>query len=194
MPFIYNDFRRETYRHARRRTRARYYLTLPLARLGASLGFQHIDFAYVHGDRHRLHLGQRCSVMNTFFNVVSGEIFVGDDTLFSHNCQVLTGQHRFYNGRRASASSDAPYPEVPVAGNDIVIGSGCFIGSSATILANVAIGDHCIIGAGAVVTEDIPPHTFAAGVPAQPIKTLVPSSEIPRGERPIVGSHPDASF
>ena len=36
----------------------------------------------------------------------------------------------------------------------------------------VTIGDNCVIGAGSVVTRDIPPNSFAAGVPCRVIRTL----------------------
>jgi len=101
------------------------------------------------------------------FNVASGEIWVGENTYFSHGCYVLTGQHRFYEGRRIGLVAGAPLEEVPRTGNDIRIGRGCYIGANATILANVTIGDDCIIGAGAVVTADVPGGSFVAGVPAK---------------------------
>ena len=49
----------------------------------------------------------------------------------------------------------------------IVIEDDVWIGTNATVLAGVRIGSHSVIAAGAVVTHDIPPHSLAAGVPAQ---------------------------
>ena len=163
MPFFLNPKRRDERRgHARLLA----ILRAPIIRVGLWAGFPHIDYAYVHGDLSRVHVGARCSTTNTVFNVISGEIWIGDDTYFSHGCYVLTGQHRFYRGRRVNLSPGAPFEEVPVTGNDIRIGSGCYIGANATILASVTIGENCIIGAGAVVTTDIPDGSFATGVPA----------------------------
>ena len=85
---------------------------------------------------------------------------------------VLTGQHRFYKGKRAKLSGSSALKEVPDEGNDIVIGSGCFIGSGVIILKKVTIGDNVIIGAGAVVTKDIPVNCFAAGNPARVVRTM----------------------
>jgi acetyltransferase-like isoleucine patch superfamily enzyme len=164
MPFIYNPWRRH---HRSRRQRLSAALLLPFTKLGLACGFPNMDYAYVHGERTRLHIGRRVSTMNTLFNVMSGEIYIGDDTLFSHNCQVLTGIHHFHNGTRASLQSDAPSSEVPTAGRDIRFGRGCFIGAGAIILGDVAIGDNVIIAAGAVVTCDLPSGCFAAGVPAR---------------------------
>lgn len=54
----------------------------------------------------------------------------------------------------------------------IVVEDDAWIGAHATILAGVRIGRCAIVGAGAVVTEDVPPYTIVAGVPAQIIRKL----------------------
>jgi len=108
--------------------------------------------------------------MNTIFNTNSGDIIIGDNTIFGHNCMVLTGVHRFYKGKRAKLVTDVSFKEVPDEGNDITIGSGCFIGSGAIILAGVTIGDNVIVGAGSVVTSDVPSGCFVAGPAAMIIK------------------------
>jgi acetyltransferase-like isoleucine patch superfamily enzyme len=54
----------------------------------------------------------------------------------------------------------------------VTIEKGCWIGLGVTILPGVRIGYGSIIAAGAVVTKDIPPNSFAVGVPAKVIKTL----------------------
>jgi acetyltransferase-like isoleucine patch superfamily enzyme len=126
--------------------------------------------SYCHGDVQRLHIGQRVSEMNTIFNVASGDIFIGDDTIFGHNCMVLTGRHEFIGGRRGKLVTGGP--ETPTSGSDIRIGSGCWIASGAIVTGGVTIGDNTIIGAGAVVALDIPSGVFAAGVPARVIRKL----------------------
>jgi acetyltransferase-like isoleucine patch superfamily enzyme len=140
---------------------------LPLVRLGLLCGFRHIDYATVTGPRGRLEVGSGCSTNNTFFNTVSGTIRIGPDTIFSHDCHVLTGTHQFWQGRRASLAADSPIPEVPTEGRDIVIGAGCFFGAAAIVVGPVTIGDNVVIAAGAVVTRDVPSGSFAAGVPAR---------------------------
>ncbi len=108
-----------------------------------SLGFTNIDYAYIHGSRERLIIGRNCSTMNTIFNTSGGYIRIGDNTIFGHNCMVLTGDNK-----------------------DIEIGNGCFIASGATILSPVKIGDNVLVGAGSVVTKDVPSNSFVGGVPA----------------------------
>ena len=41
-----------------------------------------------------------------------------------------------------------------------------------TVCPGVTIGDNCVIGAGSVVTRDIPPNSFAAGVPCRVIREI----------------------
>jgi len=143
-----------------------YYAKLPFLSVGLWLGFQNIDYSYIHGSNSRLKIGENCSTMNTLFNVISGTISIGKDTLFGHGCMVLTGTHNFYNGRRASLHTP-PEEETPTSGRDIVIGEGCFIGSGVIIQGKVNIGNDVIIAAGAVVVSDVPDSCFVAGVPAK---------------------------
>ena len=144
-----------------------YFLKIPMLKIGTWLGFMNIEYSYVHGDKSRVSIGERCSTMNTIFNTNSGYISVGSDTIFGHNCSLLTGTHRFINGVRASLDSNIDLPEVPLYGRDIVIGKGCFIGSGSTIIGPVKIADNVVIGAGSVVTKDIDISCFAAGTPAK---------------------------
>ena len=139
----------------------------PLINFLLWLGFTNIEYAYVHGDKRRLKIGNNCSTMNTLFNVISGNITIGDNTIFTHNCMVLTGTHIFVEGQRASLKN---IEETPSEGRNIWIGSGCFIGSGSIILGNVSVGDNVIIAAGSVVTKDIPNNVFVGGIPAKIIK------------------------
>ena len=149
--------------------RIRMIFQRPIISLGLWLGFQHIDYSYVHGDKSRIQIGHGCSTMNTLFNVISGDITIGSDTLFAHNCMVLTGTHNFIDGLRGDLHSP-PLEETPTEGNDIEIGSGCFFGSGSIVLGNVNIGDNVIIAAGAVVVDDIPSNSIAVGIPAKVLK------------------------
>ena len=53
-----------------------------------------------------------------------------------------------------------------------VIGSNVRIGSDTMLVAPVAVGDGAVTAAGSVVTEDVPPNTLVAGVPAKVKKKL----------------------
>jgi acetyltransferase-like isoleucine patch superfamily enzyme len=54
----------------------------------------------------------------------------------------------------------------------IRVKDNCFIGARAIVLPNVTIGPNSVVGAGAVVTQDVPPDTVVAGVPARVITSL----------------------
>ena len=53
-----------------------------------------------------------------------------------------------------------------------VIGDNVRIGSDTMLVAPVQVGDGAVTAAGSVVTEDVPPHTLVAGVPAKIKKKL----------------------
>ena len=52
------------------------------------------------------------------------------------------------------------------------MGNDVWIGFEAVILSGVTIGDGAIIGTRALVTKDVPPGTFAAGVPCRVIRKI----------------------
>jgi acetyltransferase-like isoleucine patch superfamily enzyme len=131
-----------------------------------------IDYTYVHGDRKRVFLGNNCSTMNSIFNVISGSIYIGDNTILGHNCMLLTGTHNFKNGQRISLLENKEEEETPKTGRDIIIGEGCFIGSGVTIIGPIIIGNNVIVASGSVVTKDVKDSCFIGGVPAKFIKEL----------------------
>ena len=173
-PFLLNPIRRRNIIGLSILFHPIFFLRKSLIKIGLYCGFTNIDYAYVHGDKKRIHLGENCSTMNSIFNVISGEIHVGDNTIFGHNCMALTGTHIFEKGRRKSLNFNKTLEEeTPTVGRDIYIGKGCFIGSGVIIVGPLTIGDNVIIGAGSVVTKSIQDSCFAAGVPAKVIKSLI---------------------
>ncbi|MDR1788159.1 MAG: serine O-acetyltransferase [Treponema sp.] len=49
----------------------------------------------------------------------------------------------------------------------------CLLGAGSTILGSIEIGEGSVVGAGSVVLHSVPPHSLAAGVPAE-LKGSVP--------------------
>jgi acetyltransferase-like isoleucine patch superfamily enzyme len=68
----------------------------------------------------------------------------------------------------AVASTDEPIQLQPLERQLIRIGSGCWIGSGAVVMAEV--GSNTIVGAASVVTRPLPANVVAAGVPARVIR------------------------
>ena len=62
--------------------------------------------------------------------------------------------------------------DIPVS-MPIVIEDHCWIGAKVTLLKGVTIGEGSVVAAGSVVTQDVPPHTLVAGVPARVVKENV---------------------
>jgi acetyltransferase-like isoleucine patch superfamily enzyme len=58
-----------------------------------------------------------------------------------------------------------------------VVGNNVWLGRGVSVMPGVRIGDGSVIAAHAVVTRDIPPDSFAGGVPARVIRKL----ELPVG-------------
>jgi len=65
-----------------------------------------------------------------------------------------------------------PIKEQPGIIKRVTIGEGCWIGSQATIMADV--GKGAVVAAGAVVTKPVPDYAIVGGVPARVIKSRLP--------------------
>ena len=93
-------------------------------------------------------------------STVIGPVSIGSHVNLAQGVTVSALNHNFSEtGKRID--------EKGITTRQIVIEDDVWIGTNATVLAGVRIGSHSVIAAGAVVTHDIPPHSLAAGVPAQ---------------------------
>ncbi|QHL87482.1 acetyltransferase [Nibribacter ruber] len=63
-------------------------------------------------------------------------------------------------------------PQVAVSGG-VTLQKGVYMGTNSSILQYKSVGVFTAIGAGAVVTQDLPDHCTAVGVPARIIKQAV---------------------
>jgi acetyltransferase-like isoleucine patch superfamily enzyme len=112
-------------------------------------------------------LGERVFINTGATIVATHSIVLGDDCLIGDFVAIFdTDFHQLEPSR--------PKRVAPVR-----LGANVWVGRSATILPGVTVGDHAVIAAGSVVTEDVPPRTVMAGIPARPIRTL----DIPDGWR-----------
>ena len=57
-----------------------------------------------------------------------------------------------------------------VLAGGVIVGEQSFLGAGTIVLPGVRIGAHVRTGAGAVVTEDLPDHCLAVGVPARIVR------------------------
>jgi len=88
-----------------------------------------------------------------------GGVTIGDGTLISMHCRILSSNHAVPPfGQTIRSQPDVLLPTK--------IGRDVWLGAGVTVLGGVTIGDGCIVGAGAVVSRDLPPGAIAHGVPA----------------------------
>ncbi len=120
----------------------------------------------IFGDASRLRVGHGVQLINTLFNMSSGDITIGDYVFFGHNVCLLTGTHdvtRFDVDRQIA---------IPENGRDIIIGRGAWVSTNVTVLGPCRIGEDAVVAAGSVITEDVPAGWLVAGVPARPVKPV----------------------
>ena len=107
------------------------------------------------------------SFLNLGVMVASMELVeIGEHCMFANGCFVTDGNHRF----------DDPVLPVPWQGfttkGPTRIGDNVWCGANVVVTSGVAVGERCVIGANSVVTEDLPPFSIAAGVPARVLRTI----------------------
>ena len=113
--------------------------------------------------------GKQISVGKRFFanfNLTildEAPVTIGDDCFIGPNVGIYTACHSTDPIERNSRKEWA---------RPVSIGNNVWIGGGVTILPGVTIGDNVTIGAGAVVVNDIPSGTIAAGNPCKVIRKL----------------------
>ena len=113
--------------------------------------------------------GKQISVGKRFFanfNLTildEAPVTIGDDCFIGPNVGIYTACHSTDPIERNSRKEWA---------RPVTIGNNVWIGGGVTILPGVTIGDNVTIGAGAVVVNDIPSGTIAAGNPCKVIRKL----------------------
>jgi acetyltransferase-like isoleucine patch superfamily enzyme len=117
-------------------------------------------------DNAHIRIGANCFVNLGVMIAAQHGVTIGDWTMVANGCFIGDAAHRF----------DDPDTPVPLQGftskGPVTIGENVWLGVNCVVTSGVTIGDRCVIGAGSVVTEDIPPHSIAAGAPARVIRTI----------------------
>jgi len=106
------------------------------------------------------YFGHNCFILS---HVIGNRIIIGEHCAISHNVHIRTSVHKKEFHYRNERYGD------PV-GKDIIIGAYVWIGANVFINGGVTIGDNVIIGANSVVTKDITANTIWGGVPAKLIR------------------------
>ncbi|HTK11601.1 MAG TPA: serine acetyltransferase [Ktedonobacteraceae bacterium] len=83
-----------------------------------------------------------------------GNIFIGEDAIIGHSCNISQGVTIGVSGRGQKRG-------VPHIGNRV------YIAANAVVVGKISVGDDAVIAANSLVTTDVAPHTTVMGVPAQ---------------------------
>lgn len=94
---------------------------------------------------------------------------IGEDTMIDMNAVIgargMIGKNVHVGAGAVIAGVLEPPSSIPVVVEDNVL-----IGANSVVLEGVRVGHDAVIAAGSVVTEDVPPNTVVAGVPAKIVK------------------------
>ena len=94
----------------------------------------------------------------------SGKITIGNNVMLAPRVSIYAENHVF------------DHPEIlirdqGVEKKEVIIEDDCWIAANSILLAGVIIGKGSVVAAGSVVTENVPPYSVVAGVPAKWIKS-----------------------
>ena len=134
-------------------------------------------------------IGRRCVIHDVrFFNLyrrglsglrIGDEAFLGDECLLDLaegielQDQVTLAERVLILTHTNVGYHDHPLQRhFPALAAPVVIERGAFVGAQALVLPGLRIGAGSFVAAGSVVTQDVPPHTLVAGVPARAIRSL----------------------
>lgn len=106
----------------------------------------------------KVHIGHNTSLGSDVFLDGRHGLYIGNNVSIGHQVMILTREH------------DINSPTFEGNGGPVIIEDRAFLGSRATILADVRIGAGAVVAAGAVVVKDVDSWTLVGGVPAKFIK------------------------
>lgn len=141
-------------------------------RVGIGVGFKHIETFEIGDD---VFIGAGVYMQGRFDGVcrIGDHVWIGPQSYFDARALVLEAYVGWGPGARVLGSEHTGFPaHLPLVQTDLVVKPvtvrcGADIGTAAILLPGVTVGEGAIVGAGAVVTEDVPPYSIVAGVPAR---------------------------
>jgi acetyltransferase-like isoleucine patch superfamily enzyme len=105
---------------------------------------------------HKVFINQCCTIYDM------GGVDIADRVMIGPNVSIITSGHPLQPSERRAYIEAKP----------IVIEENVWIAAGATILGGVTVGENSVVAAGAIVTKDVPPNSFVAGVPAKIVRSL----------------------
>lgn len=132
-------------------------------------------------DNQGIRLGRNVMIgRSTVLSCKNGDIVIGDNTNIAMNCfvqsaksvhigtSVLFGAYCYVigGGDHQTDRTDIPILSQGQVVRGVSIEDNCWLGGGVLVQDGVTIGRDSIIGSGAVVRQDVPSFSIAAGVPA----------------------------
>ncbi|MHB1287002.1 MAG: sugar O-acetyltransferase [Leptospirales bacterium] len=108
----------------------------------------------------RVFINQCCTIYDM------GGVCIADRVMIGPNVSIITSGHPLEPSQRRAYIETKP----------ISIEENVWIAAGALIIGGVTVGKNSVVAAGAVVTKDVPPNSFMAGVPARVIRSLEENS------------------
>ena len=145
-------------------------------KVGAGVGFKHLDtFEIGEG----VFIGAQSYLQGRFDGLcaIGARTWIGPQSYFDARNLIIEEQVGWGPGAKVLGSTHTALPiNVPIIQTDLEIKpvrieAWADVGTGAVILPGVTVGRGSIIGAGAVVTQDVPPFSIAAGVPARVLRS-----------------------
>lgn len=123
--------------------------------------FKLIPPFYTSGGR-EIRVGRKVFINQCCTIYDMGGVDIADLVMIGPNVNIITAGHPLKPSQRRAYIEAKP----------IVIEKNVWIATGATILGGVTVGENSVVAAGAVVTKNVPPNSFVAGVPAKVVRSL----------------------
>lgn len=114
-------------------------------------------------------IGEHCCIGERSHITAIDKIIIGNHVLTGPGVLITDNAH----GDSTKSSLDiAPINRPVYSKGPVIIEDNVWIGEGAMIMPDVHIGKGSIIAANSVVTNDVPPYSIVAGIPAKVIKQV----------------------
>jgi maltose O-acetyltransferase len=124
------------------------------------------------------YIGSNCYINFNCTFLDCAEIRIGNDVFIGPNAALLTPVHPLLARERNVRIDENGERYMIEYCKPITIEDNVWFGGNVTVNPGVTIGHDTVIGAGSVVTKDIPPGVFAAGVPCRVIREITEEDRV----------------